>query len=379
MIRVGLIGAGYIGIVHLEQLVRLGGVEVVCIVDSNINLAKEAAKKYGIKNYSDKWKDVVDDPSIDVIHNCTPNKFHFEINKQALLNKKHILSEKPLAMTLAEAKELWELSVKMDVVTGVDFCYRYYPVVQEAAARVRHGEMGSIRMVHGTWFQDWLSTKDDYSWRLEKSENGKSNVMADLGSHWFDLIQYITGCKVTEVMGDFATILPYRNRPKKQVLAFQHVEENDSESFKCLLEEYAAVQFRLEGDIPGNFTTSQVCSGRKSETAFEVYGENCSLAWNHKDSNRLWIGHRFKANEELLENASLMYPEAGKYAVLPAGHPLGYYDAVKHLFEDFYLAIESGVGAEVTNERPTFQTGYEEMNILESILKSVEYRRWEKI
>ena len=128
MIRVGVIGAGYIGRVHLEQLVRLGGVEVDTIVDSNINLAKEAAQKYGVKNYSDNWKAVVDDPSIDVIHNCTPNKFHFEINKQALLNKKHILSEKPLAMTLEEAKELSELPVKMDAGTGVDFCYRYYPV-----------------------------------------------------------------------------------------------------------------------------------------------------------------------------------------------------------------------------------------------------------
>ncbi|MBK5262427.1 MAG: Gfo/Idh/MocA family oxidoreductase [Peptostreptococcaceae bacterium] len=379
MIRVGLIGAGYIGNVHLEQLVRLGGVKVASIVDNNINLAKKSALKYGIEKYSSDWKDIVDDPTIDVIHNCTPNKFHFEINKKALLNGKHILSEKPLAITLEEAKELWELSVKTNRVTGVDFCYRYYPVVQETAARIRHGEMGKVRLIHGTWFQDWLSTEDDYSWRLEKKENGISNVMADLGSHWFDLIQYLTGLKVVEVMGDFATLIPFRKRPKAQVLAFQQVKEDDSELFECNLEEYAAVHFRLEGNIPGSFTTSQVCNGRKSETAFELYGTNCSYAWNHKDSNRLWIGHRFKPNEELLENASLMYPEAARYAVLPAGHPLGYQDVVKHLFEDFYLAIEKGVGAEITNDRPTFQTGYEEMRILESVMKSVEHRRWEKV
>lgn len=379
MIHVGLIGAGYIGGVHLEQLVRLGGVKVVAIVDQNIELAKKAAKKYGIENYYDNWKEVVNDPDIQVIHNCTPNKFHFEINKQALLNKKHILSEKPLAMTVQEAEELWNLSVKMNAVTGVDFCYRYYPVVQESVAKVRHGDLGAVRMVHGTWFQDWLSTEDDYSWRLEKAENGESNVMADLGSHWFDLIQYITGRKVKEVIGDFATLVPYRKRPKKQILAFEHTEETDSEAFECQLEEYASVQFRLEGGIPGSFTTSQVCNGRKSETAFEIYGSESSLAWNHKDSNKLWIGYRFKPNEELLENSNLMYPESSKYAVLPAGHPLGYFDAVKHLFVDFYQAIEQNKGAELTNERPTFQTGYEEMRILESILRSVKNRSWEKL
>lgn len=379
MVRVGLIGAGYIGMVHLEQLVRLGGVKVVNIVDNNSKLAQNAAEKYSIEKYSTDWRDVVNDPTVDVIHNCTPNKFHFEINKQALLNGKQILSEKPLAMTLAEAEELWNLSVKMNAVTGVDFCYRYYPVVQEAAARIRHGDLGAVRMVHGTWFQDWLSLETDYSWRLERAENGDSNVMADLGSHWFDLIQYLTGKKVTEVMGDFATLIPVRKKPKAQVLAFQHIEEDDSEDFECTLEEYAAVQFRLEGDVPGSFTTSQVCNGRKSETAFEVYGTKCSYAWNHKDATRLWIGHRFKPNEELIENANLMYPEAAKYAVLPAGHPLGYHDAVLHLFKDFYSAIERGVGAEETIQRPTFHTGYEEMNILAAVMRSVKNRRWENI
>ncbi|WP_422479073.1 Gfo/Idh/MocA family protein [Pleomorphochaeta sp. DL1XJH-081] len=379
MIRVGLIGAGYIGNVHLEQLVRIGGVQVTKIVDNTIELAKKAATKYGIESYSSDWKDVVDDPTIDVIHNCTPNKYHFEINKRALLAGKQILSEKPLAMTLEEAQELWELSVKKNAVTGVDFCYRYYPVVQEAAARIRNGDLGIVRMVHGTWFQDWLSMETDYSWRLEKAENGDSNVMADLGSHWFDLIQYLTGQRITEVIGDFATLIPTRKKPKSQVLAFQHIEEVDSEEFRCELEEYAAVHFRLEGNIPGSFTTSQVCNGRKSETAFEIYGTNCSYAWNHKDATRLWIGHRFKANEELIENANLMYPEAAQYAVLPAGHPLGYHDAVKHLFEDFYSAIENGAGAEDTMQRPTFFTGYEEMRILAAVLKSVRNRSWETI
>ncbi len=379
MIKVGLIGAGYIGLVHLGQLRRLGGVEVTRIVDSNLELAKKAASYYGITHFSNDYHDIVNDPAIDVIHNCTPNKFHFEINKKALLNGKQVLSEKPLAMNAAEAAELYELSVKKNAVTGVDFCYRYYPVVQEAAARIRRGDLGDIRMVFGTWFQDWLSKETDYSWRLDPKEAGPSNITADLASHWFDLVQFLTGLKVTDVMGDFSTLIPVRKKPKQQVLAFQHLEDVSYEDFPCSLEEYSSIHFRLDGRIPGNFTTCQACNGRKSETAFEVYGSEASCAWNHKDATRLWIGHRFRPNEELIENAQIMDASAARFATLPAGHPLGYYDAVFHLFKDFYEAIERGEGASDSTQRPTFLTGYEEMKILDVIIKSNANRRWEKV
>ncbi len=378
MMRVGLIGAGYIGLVHLEQLMRLG-VKVTRIVDTNAAFAEKAAKKYGIEQWSTDALDIVNDPKIDVVHNCTPNKFHYDLNKRAIENGKQVLAEKPLAMSVAEAEELCDLSVKHNAVTGVDFCYRYYPVVQEAAARAQRGELGDVRMVFGTWFQDWLSTENDYTWRLEPAENGPSNITADLGSHWFDLIQFITGMKVTDVMGDFATIIPVRKKPKQQVIAFEHLETEQSEDFHCTLEEYSSIQFRLDGKVPGSFTTSQVCNGRKSDTMFEIYGKECSYAWNHKDPTRLWIGHRFKPNEELIENAAIMHPEAGKFAVLPAGHALGYHDAVMHLFKDFYEAIDKGEGADRSSRRPTFFTGWEEMVILDAIIKSNEKRRWEKV
>lgn len=378
MIRVGVIGAGYIGMVHLDQLARLG-VKIVKVVDNNPELAKRAAAKYGIEHWSTKADDIVNDPSIDVVHNCTPNKFHFDINKRSMENGKQVLSEKPLAMTAEEAEELWNVSVKHNTVTGVDFCYRYYPVVQEAAARIARGELGDVRMVFGTWFQDWLSMETDYSWRLERAENGMSNVTADLGSHWFDLVQFLTGRKVTDVMGDLATLIPIRKKPKKQVLAFEHLEAADSVDVECSLEEYSAVHFRLDGTVPGSFTTCQLCNGRKSEPLFEIYGKECSYAWNHKDPTRLWIGHRFKPNEELIENASIMHPEAARFAVLPAGHPLGYYDAVMHLFKDFYDAIEAGEGADQASRRPTFFTGYEEMKILAAIIESNDKRRWESV
>ena len=377
MITVGLIGAGYIGPIHLGALARLGGVRVKTVIDVNGELAQKAAAAYNVPNSGMDHREVINDPEIDVIHNCTPNKYHYQITKEALEGGKQVLSEKPLAMDLKEAEELVELAEKKRAITGIDFCYRYYPVVQEMAVRVRRGDAGAVRMVSGSYFQDWLSRETDWTWRLLRSESGESNITADLGSHWFDLIQFVTGLRVEEVIGDLATLIPVRRRPTRQVLAFEKVEEVESEEVKVELEDYSSVLFRLSNGAPGSFTTSQVCAGRKSDTEFQIYGSDCSYAWNHKEATVLWIGHREKANEILIENPTLQDPSTAAYASLPAGHPLGYHDAVMNLFKDYYEAVDrGGKGREL---RPTFQTGFEEMKILEAILTSHKKRSWVEV
>ncbi|MBA7466685.1 Inositol 2-dehydrogenase/D-chiro-inositol 3-dehydrogenase [subsurface metagenome] len=377
MITVGLIGAGYIGPIHLGALARLGGVRVKTVIDVNGELAKKAAAAYNVPNSGTDHREVIKDPEIDVIHNCTPNKYHYQITKEAMEAGKQVLSEKPLAMDLKEAEELVELAEKKRAVTGIDFCYRYYPVVQEMAVQVRRGDAGAVRMVSGSYFQDWLSREIDWTWRLLRSESGESNITADLGSHWFDLIQFVTGLKVREVIGDLATLIPVRKRPTRQVLAFEKVEEVESEEVEVELEDYSSILFRLSGGAPGSFTTSQVCAGRKSDTEFQIYGSECSYAWNHKEATVMWIGHREKANEILIENPTLQDPSTAAYASLPAGHPLGYHDAVMNLFKDYYEAVDKGgKGREL---RPTFQTGFEEMKILEAILASHEKRSWVEV
>ena len=377
MITVGLIGAGYIGPIHLGALARLGGVRVKTVIDVNGELAKKAAAAYNVPNSGTDHREVIKDPEIDVIHNCTPNKYHYQITKEAMEAGKQVLSEKPLAMDLKEAEELVELAEKKRAVTGIDFCYRYYPVVQEMAVRVRRGDAGAVRMVSGSYFQDWLSREIDWTWRLLRSESGESNITADLGSHWFDLIQFVTGLKVREVIGDLATLIPVRKRPTRQVLAFEKVEEVESEEVEVELEDYSSILFRLSGGAPGSFTTSQVCAGRKSDTEFQIYGSECSYAWNHKEATVMWIGHREKANEILIENPTLQDPSTAAYASLPAGHPLGYHDAVMNLFKDYYEAVDKGgKGREL---RPTFQTGFEEMKILEAILASHKKRSWVEV
>ena len=200
-IGVGLIGTGFIGKVHLEALSRIGNVRVAAVTDTNKKSAEESAALFGIPAVASDYREIIDNPDIDVIHNCTPNKHHFNITKEALAAGKQVLSEKPLSMDLSEAEALVELAEKKQAVTGIHFCYRYYPAVQEMAERIRTGGVGDVRLVTGTWFQDWLSRDTDYSWRLEKAESGISNITADLGSHWFDLVQFVTGLKVKEVMG----------------------------------------------------------------------------------------------------------------------------------------------------------------------------------
>ena len=378
MVNIGLIGTGYIGPIHLNALSRLGGVKVKRVADVNVELARKAAVDYNIESSGTDWREVVRDPGIDVIHNCTPNKYHFEINKEALNQGKQVFTEKPLCMNLKEADELVNLAEKKKAVTGIGFCYRYYPAVQEMAVRVRRGDAGAVRMVSGTYFQDWLSREADWSWRLLASESGESNITADLGSHWFDLVQFVTGLEVKQVIGDLATLIPVRKRPKRQVLAFEKVDRVETEEVTVELEDYSAVLFRLSNGSPGSFATSQVCAGRKSDTEFQVYGSTCSYAWNHKDATVLWIGHREKPNEVLIENPTLQDPATARYATLPAGHPQGYHDAMMNMFRDYYDELAGKTVARAA-PRATFATGRVEMKILAAVLASHREKRWVEV
>jgi predicted dehydrogenase len=382
VINVAVIGTGYIGPVHVEALRRLRGVSVKGVADVNRDLARQTADRYNLDEVYDDWTQIVEDPQIDVVHVCSPNKLHYLMNKAAVEHGKHVLSEKPLAMALGEAEELTALAEERGVVTGVDFCYRYYPVVREMALRVRRGDAGTVRLAMGSWLQDWLASPADWSWRLERTESGDSNTAADLGSHWFDLVQFTTGLRVTEVMADFATVIPRRQKPARQVLAFEQVRDVPVEEVQVELEDYAAILFRFSNGAPGSFTTCQAAIGRRSDTEFQIYGSKCSLAWNHRHPSELWIGWRDRPNETLIESPVLQQPASAAYTSLPSGHPMGYHDAVLNLFKDFYGAVMSDDKREAPQRelpRPTFRTGWEEMRILRAVVDSNAARAWVKV
>ncbi len=379
-IKVGLIGTGYIGMVHLEMLRRLEGVEVVAVADTNTDLARRAADRFGAGKVYAEAGALIANPDVDVVHDCAPNNVHFGINAAALRAGKDVLSEKPLALDSRESGELVDLAERHGALTAINFCYRYYPVVQEAAARARRGDLGEVRAFMGHFLQDWLFTETDYSWRLDPAVAGAANVVADLGSHWCDLVQFVTGRKIVEVMADLHTCLPKRRKPKGGGLSFGAGGAGDSEEVTIRLDDYAALFLRLDNGARGSFTTCQAAAGRKVDLEFQIFGSKESYAWSHVHPNALWIGHREKANEVFYESSILQAPETRKYAALPTGHPMGYHDAVHNLFKDYYEALSaerSGRPYEATF--PDFRTGHEMMEVIDAAVRSHASGAWVKV
>jgi predicted dehydrogenase len=376
-IQVGVIGTGYIGMVHLEMLRRLGGVEVVALADTNGGLARAAAAKFGIGRIYETAEALVDDPAVEVVHDCAPNNVHFAINARVIKAGKELLSEKPLALDAGESGELLELAKKHGTLTAINFCYRYYPVVQEAAARARRGDLGEVRAFVGHFLQDWLFFETDYSWRLDPKVAGRANVVADLGSHWFDLVQFVTGQRIVAVMAELHTCLPKRRRPRGGVLSFGTGAAGDSEEVAITLDDYASIFLKLENGARGNFTTCQAAAGRKVDIELQVFGTKESYGWSHVHPNALWIGHRERANEIFYESSQLQAEETRRYALLPTGHPMGYHDAVFNLFRDYYEAVAAKrAGKPVTATFPDFGTGHDMMCIIDAAVESDAAGGW---
>jgi predicted dehydrogenase len=379
-IRVAVVGAGYIGMVHLEILRRLAEVEVVAVADSDRARAEAAAKKLDIPKVSTRGEDLAADPGVDAIHNCTPNNLHFGLNGLALKNGKDVLSEKPLSLDAKESAELVRLAEERNLLTGINFCYRYYPVVQEAASRVRRGDLGEIRALAGHFLQDWLFYETDYSWRLDPSVAGPVNVLADLGSHWCDLVQFISGRKIVEVMCELHTCLPRRLKPKSGALSFGAGQNADVEEVEVTLDDYASLFVRLDNGARGNFTTCQVAAGRKVDIELQLFGSKESFAWSHVHPNALWVGHREKANEVFYESPQLQTADTRKYAALPTGHPMGYHDAVYSLFRDYYDGLTARrAGKFASPPVPDFRTGHDMMCIIEAALASSRSGTWAEV
>jgi predicted dehydrogenase len=378
--KVGLVGAGYIGMVHLEILRRIPSVEVVAVADSDPGRARAAAAKLGIPRAYERAEDLLADREVQVLHNCTPNNLHFAINSRAIELGKDILAEKPLSLDSKESAELVRTAEAAKTLTAINFCYRYYPVVQEAAARVRRGDLGEIRAFMGHFLQDWLFYDTDYSWRLDASVAGGVNVIADLGSHWCDLVQFVTGRKIVEVMAELHTCIPKRQRPKGGALSFGGKSSAEYEPVEIKLDDYAALFVRLDNGACGNFTTCQVAAGRKVDLELQVFGSKESYGWSHVHPNALWVGHREKGNETFYESSQLQAPETQKYATLPTGHPMGYHDAVYNLFRDYYEALAAKrAGKPFTATFPDFKTGHELMCIVDAALHSGRHGKWVKV
>jgi predicted dehydrogenase len=381
-VKVGIIGTGFIGPAHVEALRRLGFVEVVAVAENNASLAEEKARMLAIPKYFGDYKELLRDPEIEVIHNCTPNFLHFGINKDVIAARKHLVSEKPLAMNSKESAELVRLATKAKVLNGINFNYRFYPLIQHARAILRDGEAGEVRVVQGSYLQDWLLFETDYNWRLEPSVGGQSRAVADIGSHWCDLIQHVTGLKIVEVMADVSTVIPVRKKPKKAVETFagKGLKPSDYESVEIKTEDYASVLFRLSNGARGVFTVSQVSPGRKNRLYFEIDGSHHSLVWDQEKPEEIWFGYRDRPNQLLVKDPSLLHAAAKAYAHYPGGHPEGYPDGPKNFFRNFYHWVaERKLPSKGECDFATFEDGHCEIQICEAILKSSKSKKWIKV
>ncbi len=372
-IRTAIFGTGFMGRVHLEAVRRVEFVEAAAIAGRNEEAARKLGEAYLVSTMTD-YRDVLRDPAIDAVHICTPNAQHFSMAKEALQAGKHVICEKPLTTTVAESEELVALAAQKGLRNCVCHNLRYYPMVQQMRRLREAGDLGEILVVQGTYSQDWLLYDTDWNWRVDAKAGGASRCMADIGSHWFDMAEHVTGLRVGTLCADLQTFHPTRKQPKHSVETFANKLMGPEDYIETLVttEDFGAVVFRMGERTRGSMTASQVSAGRKNRLSIEIYGTKSSVAWDQERPDELWQGHRDAGNEIFIKDPSLLKPGARSYADLPGGHSEGYDDTFKQVFRRFYASIRAPGSAEY----PQFIDGLRQLKILNTALESHRKRAW---
>ena len=377
-IKTAIVGTGFMGKVHTENVRRLGNVEVAAVVGSRPERAQKFAEEMGIPKAAADLDEVLRDKEIAAVHICTPNVDHFPMSKAGVEAGKAVLCEKPLTLTSAEARELVDLAKAKNAINCVQHNLRYYPVVQEIRQMIAAGELGDILIAQGTYSQDWLLYDTDWNWRIDTGENGKLRAMGDIGSHWMDMVQYLTALPITAVCADLATFHKKRKRPKGSVETFsgKKLQPGDYEEVPIGTDDFGAVLIHLGDRARGAFTVSQMSAGRKNNFAFEIFGTKAGVAWSQEQPDTLWIGHRNEPNQVIIKDPSLLHPGAAKFADLPGGHSEGYDDSHKQVFKSFYAKVAD---PKVPVDYPTFEDGLRGMILLEKVADSAERLGWVQV
>ena len=363
-IKAAVVGTGFIGVVHVEALRRLG-VEVAGIVGSSPERAAEKARAAGLPAPYPSYEAMLEDPAVDVVHLTTPNHLHHAQVRDALAAGKHVVCEKPLAMNSEETADLVRLAEESGLVHAVNFNIRFYAQNQEARARVQNGEIGDVHLISGGYLQDWLLLDTDWNWRLDPAAGGSLRAVGDIGSHWLDLVTFITGRHVEAVMADLTTFVKVRKQPTGPVETYSGAAAGETIDTPMETEDAAGLMLRLTGGARAVATISQVSAGRRNRLSWEIDGSQRALAWHSEAPEELWIGHRGRPNELLLS-------ERGDY---PPGHAEGFPDTFKRLYRHVYRAVAAG-GPPDEPDYPTFADGHEEALIADAIAQSHAEQRW---
>jgi predicted dehydrogenase len=350
-VRAGIVGTGFMGTVHARAVRRAGGV-VAGVVGSSPESSRAGAERIGAELAADSVEELLSTADVDVVHVCTPNATHAPLVRQVIAAGRHVVCEKPLAVEPAEAEELVRLASAAGVTATVPFVYRFYPMVREARSRVADGTSGPVRLLHGSYLQDWLAEDGDDDWRVDAAAGGASRAFADIGVHWCDLVEFVSGHRITRVAARTVVAVPERG------------------GRRVTTEDAAVVLFETDGGATGNLTISQVSQGRKNRLWFSIDGSTESLCFDQENPESLWIGGR-EVNRQLLRGTG-EHPGAARYTVVPAGHPQGYQDCFDAFVADTYAAV----GGEAPDGLPTFADGLRAARLTQAVLESSRSSTW---
>jgi predicted dehydrogenase len=371
-VRCGLVGFGFIGPHHAEAMRRLGFVDVVAVCSDEPGTTRQKAAALRIPKFYDRYEELIADPEIDVVDIVTPTHLHDAVAMAALARRKHVIVDKPLALSTAQAKQLVESAREAGVVNAVTFNYRYHPLVQQARVMVSRGELGDIHLVHGRYLQEWLLYDTDFNWRLEPEKSGPAGMVADAGSHWFDLVEHVTGLRIAAVLPELKTTIPVRKKPLGAAPgAFLEAAGGPAEDYQVKVPDLGMALLRFDNGASGCFSTSSLCAGYKNDLRFEIHGSRGSLLWLQEEPNRLWIGKRGEPDRVITKDPSLLDPSVRHYAALPGGHGEAWPDAFKNIMANIFGFIVSGADPGTADGLlfPTFEDGYRAAAIAEAMGK----------
>jgi len=373
-IGVAVIGSGFIGTVHLEALRRLG-LQVRGLLEASPELGERRAEELGLPRAYASLDDLLADPEVEVVHVTSPNALHYPQVAAILGAGRHVICEKPLAVTSAESADLVSRAAESGRINVVNFNLRFYPLNQHVRELVADGAIGTPRLITGHYFQDWLLFDTDWNWRLEPEQGGALRAVGDIGSHWLDLTGFLAGDRVAAVMADLETFVKVRKQPAGPVLTFSTERAAETIDREIRTEDVATILLRFESGARGLVAVSQVSPGRKNSLRYEIDGSTAAVAWDSENPDELWIGRRDEPSQVLLRNPALMGPAGAAASSLPGGHVEGFADTFKSLFRAVYTDVAAGR----PSERPpyaTFADGHEEMLICDAIAESARTGRW---
>ena len=368
---IAIVGTGMIGAVH-RRAALLAGAVVRGVVGSSPARARDVAQAWDIPRGYRDIEEALADPQVQVVHVCTPNHLHRAMAQAALEAGKHVICEKPLATTLEDARFLAALAASSDRVATVPFVYRYHPVVREARARIAQGELGPLRLIHGSYLQDWLLDPASNNWRVDPALGGASRVFADIGSHWCDLVEWVSGERFVDVSAAFETVIAERAAATGQSFA---TPAAGGAMQAVSSEDVAAAMFKTGNGVLASLTVSQVSAGRRNRLWFEIDGARAAVAFDQEDCERLWIGLPDQREEIFTRGPGAGSAEQRRLSVLPAGHAQGYGNCFEAFVADTYRAIV----AERPEGLPTFEDGLRSALIVDRVIASARSRAWTAI